>query len=240
MKHTQKHQAGAVQVIALLLISVFWMGAGPELKTPLRSITRGKAAAPEAVSSAQEDSSSKTMVFEIDSVHSSVSFKIRHVIAITKGVFTKFRGTIRVEPDFAQSSTEAVIEAASINTFNEERDRHLRGPDFFDVEKFPEIIFRSKQVGKDTIVGNLTMHGKTREVTLHYVSHGTAPGLDQKKRIGFTATTTLNRTDFDISYNQALEKGVPLLGEEVPVEIEIEGVEKEMASAQTMAGAGTP
>jgi len=166
--------------------------------------------------------------YKIDSVHSEVSFKIRHLLAKTSGRFTKFAGTIKVDTaDITKSSVEVNIEAASINTDNEGRDKHLRGADFFDVEKFPTITFKSTSVkevakGKLEITGDFTMHGVTKRITFPITNAGTQPGMQPGVTVaGFIdGALTINRNDFGIkTYPGAL-------GDEVAIAINIEAAKK--------------
>lgn len=162
--------------------------------------------------------------YTIDPVHSEVSFKIRHLLAKTSGRFTKFSGTIKVDPaDMSKSSVEVTIDAASINTDNEKRDAHLRTPDFFDVAKYPTITFKSTSVkevakGKLEVTGNFTMHGVTKQITIPITNAGTQPGMQPGTVVaGFVdGSLTLNRYDFGIkTYPGAL-------GEEVAISLNVE------------------
>jgi polyisoprenoid-binding protein YceI len=169
--------------------------------------------------------------YAIDPVHSSVSFKVRHLASYTTGVFTDFDGAMAFdEEDIESSGVEATIRAASIDTNNEDRDEHLRAEDFFHVEKYPIIKFASKKVvrGADNtfkVTGNLMMHGVTKEVTLDVEYFGKmAPSPDKPPRAGFSASAELNRKDFGIVYNKVLDTGGLLLGETVRISIEIEAI----------------
>lgn len=169
--------------------------------------------------------------YTIDPAHSAVHFSVRHMmLSNVRGEFTRLSGTIKFDPaDPAHSSIEASIETASISTRDEKRDGHLKSADFLDVEKFPAITFRSKQitVGNDDakVTGDLTIHGVTREVTLDIEG----PSVEVKdpwgkQRVGATATTKLNRKDFGLTWNAALETGGVMVGDEVKVTIDIEAV----------------
>lgn len=165
--------------------------------------------------------------YEIDPAHSNVSFRIRHMISTVKGEFNEFGGTIEFDQENqARSSVTAVIKAASIDTNHDERDQHLRGADFFDAEKFPEITFRSKRIEGNKVFGDLTMHGVTQEATLEVIFHGIAEDPWGRQRAGFTARTILDRKDFGIAYNKMLDKGGFLIGDVVGVDIEIEAILK--------------
>ena len=144
--------------------------------------------------------------YKIDPVHSEVSFKIRHLLAKTSGRFTKFGGNIKVDTaDISKSSVEVSIEAASINTDNEKRDAHLKSADFFDVEKFPTITFKSTAVkevakGKLEITGDFTLHGVTKRISFPITNAGTQPGMQPGTVVaGFIdGALTINRNDFGI------------------------------------------
>ena len=165
--------------------------------------------------------------FEIDAVHSSIGFKIRHLVSTTRGSFTGFSGTIEYNAaDITASTVTVTIDAASINTHNTVRDDHLRGPDFFDVENHPEILFVGKRIEGDKLIGDLTMHGVTKEVALDYEFHGTMADHKGVTRMGASATAVLNRKDFGMIYNKVLDHGGLLLGEKVTIEIEIEAIKK--------------
>lgn len=173
-------------------------------------------------------SPAQAVVYDIDAVHSSVGFKVRHmVVAKTSGNFRKFSGTIHYDPKTPQSwKTEAVIEAASIDTGNEKRDGHLKNADFFDVEKYPTLEFKSTKIktikgNKAQLHGTLTMHGVTKKIVLDLEIHGAAGG-----RAGFTATGTLDRTDYGVSWNRVVETGGLAVGKEVEIILEIEAHEQ--------------
>lgn len=163
--------------------------------------------------------------YKIDPIHSEVSFKVRHLgLSKVSGRFTRFQGVIRLdEARLAASSVEVNIESASINTDNEARDKHLRNADFFDVDKFPFLSFRSVAVrevakGKLEVTGDFTMHGVTRRIVIPMTALGGARGPSNDYRIGFEGTLTLNRSDYGI-------KGYPgVIGEEVAIALEIEAV----------------
>lgn len=167
--------------------------------------------------------------FVIDSVHSDVTFKIRHmVVSKVSGRFGKFSGEFNYdEKNPSAWNATATIDAASIDTNNANRDEHLKSPDFFDVEKFPAITFRSAGVknisgGKAQLEGILMMKGVEKPVTLDLEVGGvsTAGG---KTKSGFSAITKINRKDFGINYNKVLDNGGVALGDEVEISINIEG-----------------
>jgi polyisoprenoid-binding protein YceI len=167
-------------------------------------------------------------VYKLDPVHSSISFKVRHFFSYVTGDFTKFEGTIQVDPDHPEkSSVSATIDATSINTKNEKRDEDLRGVNFFDVAKYPTITFKSKsvkQTGADSgdIVGDLTMHGVTREITLHVKFLGKGKGMGGKTITGWQVTPDpIKRSDYGLTWNKAIE-GTAVVGGEVTISIDIE------------------
>ena len=177
--------------------------------------------------------------WNIDPAHSVAHFKIKHMmITNVPGQFTGISGTFEVDDkDITKLKAEATLDVKTLNTNNEKRDGHLKSPDFFDAEKYPTITFKSKKVTKSganfKLMGDLTMHGVTKEVTLNaaeLTSPVKDPGGNMKR--GFSATTQLNRKDFGITWNKALEAGGWLVGEKVDVTIELELA----AASKTTAG----
>lgn len=170
--------------------------------------------------------------YEIDTAHSSAQFSVRHMmISNVRGEFGKVSGTFTHDPkNPAASSIEAVVDAATINTRNAKRDAHLKSPDFFDTAKYPTITFKSKQVTKSGdrlhAKGDLTMHGVTKEVTLDI--EGPTQELKERggARVGATATTKINRRDWGMNFSRALETGGAVVGDEVVITLDIEGVRK--------------
>lgn len=170
--------------------------------------------------------------YGIDTAHSSVGFKVRHLVSKVSGGFNDFDGTIVA--DFGHldsSSVEFTIQATSIDTKNEKRDGHLRSADFFDVEKYPEISFKSSKITKIdgdsyAVTGTLTMHGVSKEtiLTVDYLGEMTAMG---GTRAGYELTTTINRKDFEISWNRALDAGGFVLGDDVEININLEVIKQE-------------
>jgi polyisoprenoid-binding protein YceI len=166
--------------------------------------------------------------FVIDKGHSEVGFQIRHMMTKVRGRFTDFAG--RIEADRAKpqaSSVELTIQAASIDTANATRDQDLRGADFFDVEKYPTITFKSTRMtpkGKDAydVTGTLTMRGVSKEITLPVTFLGIMKNQRGVDSAGFETAVTLNRKDFGIVWNRALDAGGVLLGDEVYVSINLE------------------
>lgn len=176
--------------------------------------------------------------YQIDPVHSNVAFKVKHLFTFVNGRFDDVSGTITLDREKPENSTVAVkIEAKSINTANEKRDGHLRTADFFEVEKYPAITFQSKSVkltGEKTadIVGDLTLHGITKEVTLKAQLLGEGPGMQGEKLTGWRAETALKRSDFGMTWGKIIE-GTPLVGDDVEIILDVEaGAAKTEAAAQ--------
>lgn len=170
--------------------------------------------------------------YEIDAVHSSIGFSVRHLlISNVTGNFNDFSGKIMFdEKDMTNSSVDLTIKAASINTNNVDRDNHLRASDFFDAEKFPEITFKSGKVEKAednyVLVGTLTMHGVSKEISIPFEFIGKAKGPMGKQRLGFEGNTKLNRKDFGITWNKTLDEGGLAVGNEIKIQLNIEAVIK--------------
>ena len=175
--------------------------------------------------------------YVIDKSHSEAGFQIRHLMSKVRGHFNDYAGTISVDPAKPESaSVEFTIKAATIDTANEGRDKDLRTATFFDVEKFPDITFKSSKVkgsGKDKydVTGTLTIRGVAKEVTLPVQFLGFAKDPWGNDRAGFSIDTTINRKDFGIVWNQALDNGGALLGDEVWVSINLETTKKKEAAA---------
>lgn len=172
--------------------------------------------------------------WNIDPEHSTVGFKIRHMMVTNvKGNFPAFSGTVQIDDkDITRSKVEVSIATASINTNISKRDEHLRSPDFFDVAKYPAMTYVSTRVekagaGKLRVVGNLTLHGITREVVLE-VEGPTAAFKDPwgNVRRGASATAKINRKDFGLNWNAVIESGGVLVGDEVAIELELEMIKK--------------
>jgi polyisoprenoid-binding protein YceI len=170
----------------------------------------------------------------VDPAHSSVGAVAQHLgISSVHGRFTDFAARIEIAPDeVAKSRVEAVIRAASIDTGNGMRDGHLRSPDFLDVEKYPEIGYRSTGLttaGSDrwTVHGELTLHGVVRPVDLDLAYLGTGPDPWGGTRAAFRATTELRREDFAMNYNQVLQAGIAAIGTTLKVELDIQAVQGE-------------
>ena len=171
--------------------------------------------------------------WEIDSSHSSVHFSVRHlVIAKVRGTFARWSGTVQApDGDFSRATVAVTIDAFSINTGVDQRDAHLRSADFFDVAQFPELTFAGKRVQPRSateidVVGDLTIKGITREVVLRVEQHGQAKDPWGNIRAAFTATTSIDRKDFGLTYNQVLETGGVMVGDRIEIEAEIEAVKQ--------------
>ena len=168
--------------------------------------------------------------YKIDADHSTVGFKIRHLFSNVQGAFDQYEGSfVYVPGQPEQWSATATIQTASINTKVAERDKHLRSKDFFDAATYPTLAFKSTQVTDATATGAklhgaLSLHGVEKPVVLDVTIHGEGKDPWGNIRSGFTATTSINRKDFGIIWNKALETGQLLVGEEVEIILEIEGV----------------
>ena len=166
--------------------------------------------------------------YAVDPAHSEVSFQIRHLVTKVRGTFGKFDGTIvKDDANASASSVEFAIETGSIDTGIADRDNHLRSPDFFDAAKHPSITFKSTKVEKvsDTeyrVTGPLSIHGVSKVVTLPVTFDGEVKDPWGNVKGGFSTSTRLNRKDFGITWNKALDTGALLLGEEVDVTINLE------------------
>jgi polyisoprenoid-binding protein YceI len=171
--------------------------------------------------------------YDIDSSHSSAQFSVRHLmISNVEGEFKKVTGTVVYDPgDLRASRVEAVIDANTINTRDEKRDRHLKSADFFDIAKFPTLTFKSKEFrktnGKLQIKGDLSMRGVTREVVLD-VDGPAAEVTDAlgNARLGATATTKISRKNWGFTWNKTIETGGVIVGDEVTITLDIEATRK--------------
>ena len=171
--------------------------------------------------------SAQPAVYKVDSDHSGVSFTIRHFVSNVPGRFKDFDGVIKYDAkNPAASSVNFTIQAASIDTDNSDRDNHLRGADFFDAEKFPTLTFSStsvKAVDADTleVTGDLTMKGQTKKVTVPVAVLGSVKTARGEKA-GFETAFKLDRKEYGITWNRALDTGGAILGDEVKINISIE------------------
>jgi polyisoprenoid-binding protein YceI len=169
--------------------------------------------------------------WNIDPTHSAITFSVRHmVVSKTRGRFGKFSGQLQLDPtQLEKGSVTVEIDPASIDTGDAQRDGHLRSGDFLEVEKFPKATFKSTKViangeGRLKIAGDLTLRGVTRPVTLDATYEGAGKDPWGGERVGFSATTTLTRGDFGVSFNKALETGGVLVGEKVELNLEVEAI----------------
>ena len=172
-------------------------------------------------------------VWSIDPSHSAIAFSVRHmVVSKTRGRFTKWSGQLRFDAENpAGSSVEVIIDPASLDTADAQRDAHLRSPDFFDVEKYPSASFRSRNVevaagDRYRVTGDLTVHGVTKPVVLDVTYEGSGKDPWGGERAGFVATTSIDRKDFGLEWNKALETGGLLVGDKVELTLEIEAVKQ--------------
>lgn len=169
--------------------------------------------------------------FNVDKVHSEATFQVRHMMSKVSGKFDDFSGKVNIDRANAPaSSVEFTIKAASINTGNADRDKDLRGPNFFDVDKNPEITFKSSKIVPSKtknvydVSGDLTMHGVTKHITIPVESGGFGKDPWGNERTGFSVTTTLNRKDYGINWNKTLDNGGVLLGDDVTININLEAI----------------
>lgn len=174
--------------------------------------------------------------WNIDPDHSNVGFKVKHLmVSNVKGNFGKYTGVVEInDKDVTKSKVDVSIDTASINTNVQKRDDHLRSADFFDVAKFPAMTFVSKKIAKAgkgnlKVTGDLTLHGVTREVVLN------VEGLSKESkdpwgniRIGASASTKINRKDFGLTWNKALETGGVVVGDEITINLEVEMIKAQV------------
>jgi polyisoprenoid-binding protein YceI len=170
-------------------------------------------------------SRAETEAYKIDPVHSSVGFTLRHIVSKFSSSFTKVTGTVNYDAAAPEQSTvEATIEIASVNTANEKRDNHIKSPDFFDAANFPVATFKSKawkKTGENTfeVTGDLTIKGVTKEVVLATELVGSGPGMGGAMLTGWSATTTIKKSEFGLAGPAMLSKA---LGDDVTINISIE------------------
>jgi polyisoprenoid-binding protein YceI len=167
--------------------------------------------------------------WQIDPAHTLVEFSVRHMmIATVKGRFGTVAGTIRLDDeDPARSAVDVTIDAASVDTRNEQRDAHLRSADFFDVANHPTLTFRSRRVERTRedhyrVTGDLTIRGTTRSVVLDVIEQGRITDPWGATRAAFSARATVNREDFGLTWNQALEAGGVLVSRDVVIDLEVQ------------------
>lgn len=171
--------------------------------------------------------------WKIDPAHSSVDFSIKHmVISRVKGTFHTFDAVIEADPeDLTTARIEFTVDVASVDTRNEDRDNHLRGADFFDAENYPKMTFKATRIvkkseGEYEVTGDLTIRGVTRPETFLVTYEGQGKDPWGGIRAGFSANGTINRSDYGLKWNAALETGGVLVGDQVQVSLEIEAVKQ--------------
>lgn len=169
--------------------------------------------------------------YTIDKSHSEALFQVRHLVTRVRGRFDDFEGTLNFDAgNPGASSVSVTIQATSIDTNEKDRDTHLRSADFFDVEKFPQVTFKSTSItgsGENyRVVGDLTIHGVTKEVTLPATFLGTAKDPWGNDRVGFESELTINRKDFGLNWNTALEAGGFLVGDDIKISLSVQAIEQ--------------
>jgi polyisoprenoid-binding protein YceI len=176
------------------------------------------------------------MAWQIDNTHSQVTFSVRHMMVTTvKGQFKVLSGKLEIDEQHPENSwVEAEVDVASIDTRDERRDGHLRSPDFFDAANYPTITFKSTKVEavgdhEYRVSGDLAIHGVTRQVTFDAEYSGQLKDPYGMQRAGLSAKATINRKDFGLNWNQALESGGVLVGDKVTIEIDLAAVRAAVA-----------
>jgi polyisoprenoid-binding protein YceI len=170
--------------------------------------------------------------WQLDPVHTSVEFVARHLmVSKVRGRFTQVSGAIHISEDPSESWVEVEINPASLDTGDEQRDAHLRSPDFFGVERYPQITFRSTKIegsspARFVVHGDLTVQGVTRPVILAAEYHGWTTDPWGGRRTGFSATTEVDREDFGLTWNLAVETGGVVVGKKIRLEVEVEAVKQ--------------
>jgi polyisoprenoid-binding protein YceI len=169
--------------------------------------------------------------WDIDKVHSSIHFSVRHLmVSKVRGEFHDWSGSLMLDPDdFTKSSVEVTIQAKSIDTREEKRDGHLRSPDFLDADKFPTITFKSGRIerkgGHLAVHGDLAIHGVTKPVTLEVETTEVVKDPWGGTRTGFSGRVTIDRKEFGLQWNAALETGGVLVGEKIEITLEVEAIQ---------------
>jgi len=176
------------------------------------------------------ETATKTTTYNIDKAHSEVTFQVRHLLTKVRGRFPDFAGTIQYDEARPEnSSVNVTIQATSIDTSEKDRDTHLRSADFFEVEKFQTLTFQSRSVERTgtnqfNLTGDLMIHGVTRPVTVDVEFLGKAKDPWGNERIAFEAETTINRKDYGLHWNAALETGGFLVGDDVKISLSLQAV----------------
>lgn len=207
-------------LLGLVLISLFVL---TDFSTDARTTTFA-----ERFSAENIQTQGSTGTYNFDRAHSSIGFRVKHMgLVDVPGYFRDFTGKINYNTDVAKSSVEFTAKMTSVDTGVGKRDDHLRNPDFFEVEKFPEMTFKSTKIEKQgnqwMITGNLTMKEVTKQISFPFNIAGFLPG-ERGTRMGATAETTINRKDFGVNYDPKLPNGSPQLSHDVRVVLNIEAV----------------
>jgi polyisoprenoid-binding protein YceI len=184
------------------------------------------------------------MAWEIDPSHSAVNFSVKHMMfATVRGQFTVLSGHLHIDEQHPENSwVDAQVDASSVNTRDERRDGHLKSPDFFDVEKYPTLTFKSTKIehtggNEYNVYGDLTLHGVTKSVLFKAEYNGQGKNPYGMQIAGLSAKTKINRKDFGLNWNQALESGGVLVSEDVTIEIDLEAIYKGEEASQQAVGA---
>jgi polyisoprenoid-binding protein YceI len=173
-----------------------------------------------------------TGTWTIDPAHSKLGFAVKHMgIATVRGEFTEFQGTLQLGEELSTTTARGTVQAASVNTNEPQRDAHLRSPDFFDAQTYPELTFESTRIepmdGRTFgVIGDLTMHGVTREVELEAVVQGTDTDPWGNERVGLQVVGRLSRGDFGMTFNQVLGSGNVLVADKVEIALDISAVKQ--------------
>jgi polyisoprenoid-binding protein YceI len=173
-----------------------------------------------------------TGTWSIDPAHSKVGFAVKHMgIATVRGEFQEFEGTLEIGEDLTSAKAHGTVKVASVDTNESQRDDHLRSPDFFDAQQYPELRFESTRVEalddeEFRITGNLTIHGVTNEIVLHADVQGTDIDPWGNERVGLEITGQLSRGDYDMKFNQALGSGNMLVADKVKLALDISAVKQ--------------
>lgn len=178
------------------------------------------------------------MAWELNNAHSLIGFSVKHMMVTTvRGRFNKFSGTFEIEEQNpAASKVDVTIDVASIDTGDDNRDNHLRSPDFFDAPQYPNITYKSTKIEKLSneqfrVTGNLTIHGVTREVPLEVTYEGQTKDMQGQRLAAFSAHTSISRKDFGLNWNVALESGGWLVSDKVNIDLEAQVIEPATAPA---------
>lgn len=168
--------------------------------------------------------------WEIDASHTNIGFSVSHLFTSVQGRFDEFEATVAFDPDDPRKAVvRGTVQSASINTNHAKRDKHLRSADFFDVEKYPTLHFESTEMkewsgNKGKLAGKLTIHGVTKAIVFDVVYQGQGSDPWGNVRAGFRATLTIDRRDYGLNWNELLEAGGVLVGDEIEIRIDAEGI----------------